>query len=439
MIYTTFAFNNLTSYMNDLLAIIILILLNGIFAMSEMALISAKKVKLQKQSDKGNRSARIALKLAEQPDKFLSTIQIGITLIGILTGIFSSDMLAKDFGDFLISKGLKDSYAYQLAQGIIVVCVTYLSIVLGELVPKRIGLNMADRAARTVSIPMYILSIIATPFVWILSKSTGLLVRLFGLQAEENQVTEEEIKTLIEEGTASGVVQEVEQDIVERTFMLGDMDIKSIMTRRKDTVNLKADMPYAEVARIISETPFEVYPVENPENGQIIGSMSLKNFAELSLDQTKFPRDVMNTPVFFPENMSVYRALGSMKERKLNRAFVCDEFGIFVGIITLRDILEALVGTVSDDANHNDIIQHSENEWYVDGQCPFHDFLLHFDIEDIDATQYNTMSGLVLDQMERIPKEGEFIHWQGWRIEIADMDGVRIDKLLVRKENEPEA
>ncbi len=422
--------------MNDLLAIILLILLNGIFAMSEMALISAKKVKLQKQSDKGNRSARVALKLAEQPDKFLSTIQIGITLIGILTGIFSSDMLARDFGDFLISKGLKASYAYQLAQGIIVVCVTYLSIVLGELVPKRIGLNMADRAARTVSIPMYVLSIIATPFVWILSKSTGLLVRLFGLQAEENQVTEEEIKTLIEEGTASGVVQEVEQDIVERTFMLGDMDIKSIMTRRQDIVSLKADLPYREVARVICETPFEVYPVEDPDNGQIIGSMSLKNFAQLSLDQTKFPRDVMNTPVFFPENMSVYRALDSMKERNQNRAFVCDEFGMFVGIITLRDILEALVGTVSE-ANRNDIVQRSENEWYVDGQCPFHDFLLYFDIEDVDAAQYNTLSGLVLDQMECIPKEGDFIQWQGWRIEIADMDGVRIDKLLVTKEPAP--
>ncbi len=421
--------------MSDLIAILILILLNGIFAMSEMALISAKRLKLQKQGDKGNRSARIALRLAEQPDKFLSTIQIGITLIGILTGIFSSDVLAKDFGNFLISKGLNASYAYQLAQGIIVVCVTYLSIVLGELVPKRIGLNMADRAARAVSIPMYVLSVIATPFVWILSKSTRLLVRLFGLQAEENQVTEEEIKTLIEEGAASGVVQEVEQDIVERTFMLGDMDIKSIMTRRQDTVNLKADMPYREVARVICETPFEVYPVEDPENGQIIGSMSLKNFAELSLDQTKFPRDVMNTLVFFPENMSVYRALDSMKKRKLNRAFVCDEFGMFVGIITLRDILEALVGTVSE-ANRNDIVQRGENEWYVDGQYPFHDFLLYFDIEDVEAAQYNTLSGLVLDQMERIPKEGEFIHWQGWRIEIADMDGVRIDKLLVRKENE---
>ena len=424
--------------MSDLIAILILILLNGIFAMSEMALISAKRLKLQKQGDKGNRSARIALRLAEQPDKFLSTIQIGITLIGILTGIFSSDVLAKDFGNFLISKGLNASYAYQLAQGIIVVCVTYLSIVLGELVPKRIGLNMADRAARAVSIPMYVLSVIATPFVWILSKSTRLLVRLFGLQAEENQVTEEEIKTLIEEGAASGVVQEVEQDIVERTFMLGDMDIKSIMTRRQDTVNLKADMPYREVARVICETPFEVYPVEDSENGQIIGSMSLKNFAELSLDQTKFPRDVMNTLVFFPENMSVYRALDSMKKRKLNRAFVCDEFGMFVGIITLRDILEALVGTVSE-ANRNDIVQRSENEWFVDGQYPFHDFLLYFDIEDVEAAQYNTLSGLVLDQMERIPKEGEFIHWQGWRIEIADMDGVRIDKLLVRKENEPAA
>lgn len=418
--------------MSDLLVILLLILLNGLFAMSEIALLSAKKVKLQKAGSKGSKAARIALELAEQPDKFLSTIQIGITLIGILTGIFSSDMLAKSFGDLLVENGVAASIAYKLAQGIIVVIVTYVSIVLGELFPKRIGLNMADKAATAVAIPMRILSIIAMPFVWILAKSTQGLLWVFGLKDEENQVTEEEIKTLIEEGTASGVVQEVEQDIMERTFMLGDMDVDSIMTRRQDVVMLDENMDYAAVAEIVCQSTFEVYPVRSSDNGSIIGGISLKDYARWSLHQNGKIKDFMCEPVFFPENMSVYKALEALKERNISRAFVCDEFGDFVGIITLKDMLEALVGTLSQDEN-SDIVQRSNDEWYVDGQCPFHDFLLYFDIEDIEADEYNTMSGLVLDLMEHIPTVGEFVEWQGFRIEIADMDGIRIDKLLVKR------
>ncbi len=418
--------------MSDLLVILLLILLNGLFAMSEIALLSAKKVKLQKAGSKGSKAARIALKLAEQPDKFLSTIQIGITLIGILTGIFSSDMLAKSFGDLLVEHGVAASIAYKLAQGIIVVIVTYVSIVLGELFPKRIGLNMADKAATAVAIPMRILSIIAMPFVWILAKSTQGLLWVFGLKDEENQVTEEEIKTLIEEGTASGVVQEVEQDIMERTFMLGDMDVDSIMTRRQDVVMLDENMDYAAVAEIVCQSTFEVYPVRSSDNGSIIGGISLKDYARWSLHQNGNIKDFMCEPVFFPENMSVYKALEALKERNISRAFVCDEFGDFVGIITLKDMLEALVGTLSQDEN-SDIVQRSNDEWYVDGQCPFHDFLLYFDIEDIEADEYNTMSGLVLDLMEHIPTVGEFVEWQDFRIEIADMDGIRIDKLLVKR------
>lgn len=415
--------------MADLLAILFLILLNGLFAMSEIALISAKKVKLQKAANKGSKSARIALKLAEQPDKFLSTIQIGITLIGILTGIFSSDLLAHAFGNWLVLKGIGAAYAYPLAQIIIVVVVTYVSIVLGELFPKRIGLSLSDKAATFVAVPMYVLSVVAMPFVWILSKSSALLAALFGIKESDNQVTEEEIKSLVEEGTVSGIVQEVEQDIVERTFMLGDMDISSIMTRRQEVVVVQDNLAYQDLAQIVSATPFEAYPVVDHTDGTILGIMTLKDFAQLSLHQDKHPADIVASPVYFPENMSVYKALEAMKKRNLSRAFVCDEFGGFVGVVTLKDMLEALVGDM--DNGEYCVVQRSEYEWYIDGQYPFHDFLLRFNIEDVEVTEYNTIGGLVLDKMEHIPVVGEFVEWRGIRIEVADMDGIRIDKLLL--------
>lgn len=251
-------------------------------------------------------------------------------------------------------------------------------------------------------------------------------------QIEENQVTEEEIKTLIEEGAASGVVKEVEQDIMERTFMLGDMDIESIMTRRQDVVMLREDMPYTEVAGVVRDTPFEVYPIRSKSNENIIGAMTLKDFARLSLNTELLPHDVMSMPVYFPENMSVYRALESMKEQNLSRVFVCDEFGSFVGIITLKDMLEALVGTLSEE-DEQEIVELEDGSWSVDGLCPYHDFLLYFDIDDADAAEYNTVSGLVLEKMERIPKTGEAVQWHGMRIEIADMDGIRIDRLRVKR------
>lgn len=403
--------------------------------MSEIALISAKKSKLQKAANRGSRSARVALKLLEQPDRFLSTIQIGITLIGILTGIFSGDVLADYLADFLVAHSFSVTYAHSFSQTIIVIIVTYFSIVLGELFPKRIGLNIADKVARIVAVPMYGLSVVAMPFVWLLSASTRVMVGLFGLHKKDEQVTEEEIKSLVEEGMASGVVQEVEQGIVERTFMLGDLDVASIMTRRREIVAVSSTASYEELAQVVSQTPFEAYPVMDDKTDELLGVMTLKDFAYLSLNQHVKLMDVVTQPVYFPTTMSVYKALEELRKRHLSRAFVCDEFGAFVGIITLKDMLEALVGDITE-GDAAEIVERNDHEWFVNGQCPFHNFLLYFDIEDVDAAEYNTLGGLVLELMERIPKEGESVQWRGWRMEVADMDGHRIDKLLVSRINQ---
>lgn len=417
--------------MIDLLIISLLIVLNGIFSMSEIALISAKKTKIQKAANQGNKSAKYALKLMEEPDRFLSTVQIGITLIGILTGIFSGDLLADYLADFLIEHKFPTSYAHSVSQTLIVVIVTYFSIVLGELLPKRMGLGAANKIAMVVAMPMYALSIAAMPFVWILSKSTYILTKLLGVKHKDEQVTEEEIKTLVEEGTASGVVQELEQNIVERTFMLGDLDVASIMTHRREMVVIPHTASYDYIAHIVSTTPFETYPVLAEDSDNVLGMMTLKDFASLSLTQDKQITEVMSKPVYFPTTMSVFKALEELRSMHLSRAFVCDEFGAFVGVITLKDILEALVGEFADDTE--DIVQRNESEWYVNGQCPFHKFLLQFNIENVDATEFNTVGGLVLELMERIPKVGECVQWREWRWEVADMDGPRIDKLLLRR------
>lgn len=262
----------------EIAIIIALILLNGVFAMSEIALISARKSSLSNDIRHGSSTARIALKLANDPDKFLSTIQIGITLIGILTGIYSGDVLATDFGNILTDAGVPATYAYLLAQTLIVILVTYLTIIFGELVPKRIGMSASTRAAKLLARPMYWLSVIASPFVWILAKSTSLIFNLLHINTAEEKVTEEEIKSMIDEGTENGEVQEVEQDIVDRVFSLGDRSINTIMTYRSDIVSIDIDMNNKQLYDIVCQHLYQVYPVTQGNTlDNIIGVVYLKD------------------------------------------------------------------------------------------------------------------------------------------------------------------
>lgn len=420
--------------MDEIIIIIGLILLNGIFAMSEVALISARKSRLSTDAKKGSKSASMALKVASEPDRFLSTVQIGITLIGILTGIYSGNKIATNFTEVLLSWGVSVRYASMLAQGIIVVVVTYLSIIFGELVPKRIGLNMAEGAAKIMARPMNVLSIIALPFVWLLSKSSAIMFNLMGFRESENKVTEEEIKSIIQEGAEVGQVQPVEQDIMQRVFLLGDLKVGSIMTHKNDIVCLESTMNANEVKQIIGENLYEFYPVVNGDLDKVGGVANLKDLV-LHLDKSDFNlSSLIHEAVYFHENMNVYKVLEQMKAKKISRALVCDEFGACAGIITLKDILEGLVGSVDDADEEPNIIARTNNDgWLVDGQCPMHDFLTYFNRQELfEKSDFHTLGGLLLQYLQHIPQSGETLEWNGFSFEVVDMDGARIDKVLVK-------
>lgn len=419
----------------EIFIIIGLILLNGILSMSEIALVSARKARLELDAKRGNKSAQTALKLAGEPDRFLSTIQIGITLIGILTGLYSGEAFAYNLAEVVRHVPVLEPYALGVSKTIIVIIVTYLTLIMGELVPKRIGMGYAERVSMLVAKPMYFLSKLALPFVWLLSKSTSLVIKITGIKAnEENKVTEEEIKAIVKEGFDGGEVQEVEQDIVERVFNLGDRNVGSIMTHRSDLVWLDVTDSIEKIREKVQENLFNIYPVAFEKFDNIKGVVYLKDLFG-RIDEPDFSlEEVIRPAQYLPENQSVYNALEQFKEARVKYGIVTDEFGGIQGIVTLKDIMEGLIGQVPEVGEEAEIVQRADGSWLVDGQYNFYDFLEYFDMEDLYAEHdYNTLSGLILEILERVPKTGETLTWLTFEFEIVDMDGARIDKVLVKK------
>ncbi len=422
--------------MEEIIIILALILLNGIFAMSEIAIISARKSSLQTDANKGSRAARKALHLQGNPDRFLSSVQIGITLIGLLTGMVSGNKVAVVFSDTLVTAGLNPDMAFGIAQTVIIIVVTYMSIVFGELVPKRIGLGAAERMAKIMAGPLDFVSRVSKPAVWLLSKSTSAIIMLLGLKEQESKVTEEEIKSIIQEGAEDGEVLPVEQDIVGRVFTLGDLSVDSIMTLRSDIVWLEKDMTEAQIKDVIHDNIYAIYPVVDRDMDNVIGIMHLKDFVTHSGRPDFSLERIITRPLYFHENMNVYKVLEGMKAKKASRALVCDEFGKCSGIITHKDILEALIGNMHDDTDEEpDIRERADGDgWIVDGQCTIYDFQNHFDLdEDIQDYESTTIAGLILETLEHVPEEGERIEWCHLSFEVATMDGPRIDKVFVRR------
>ena len=417
----------------DFLIIIILIILNGVFAMSEIAIISARKSSLMKESKEGNKNAKIALSLANQPDKFLSTIQIGITLIGILTGIYSGDTIAKELSNILIKINIPIIYASSISKIIVVALVTYLTLIFGELVPKRLAMIIPEKIAKAVASPMTILSKIGAPFVWILSKSALIVSKILGIKDDKNPITEEEIKSMVEEGKQVGEIKEVEQDIIERAFFLGDRKIESIMTHRSDIVCLDINMSVDEIKKIISKNPFSNYPLIDKNLDNIIGILRITDIFDKLNGKIKIEKFAKKVN-YFHNNMEVYLVLEEMKKNNIKIGFISDEFGNIDGMITQSDIFDALVGSISENKENKDIKERKNGGWFVDGQCPIYDFLEYFEIDDETVSNnYNTISGLILEILQHIPLEGESIKWKNLNIEIVDMDGARIDKIIVKK------
>lgn len=399
----------------ETLIIFLLILFNGILSMTEMAFVSSRKFR------------------QEADDHFLSTTQVGMTLIAILVGMLSAGAYSANLSAFLARWAPLQPHAHWIANVLVLTIVTYLTLVFGEIVPKRLGLLAADKIAKSMWGFMRLMRKITYPFVWLLTKSTHAIMVLFGLsELKEARVTEDEIIALIEEGREGGEIREVEQDLVERVFNLGDRTIESVMTHRSDLVWLDINDPIAENVAIVKENLHGIYPVADEDLDELLGVVYLKDLFG-TIDKKGFDlKSVIQKPLFLPENVSVYTAIEQIRHQYSKYALVTDEFGSIQGMVTHSDIMEALIGELPENQEDHDIVARPDGSFLIDGQCDFYDFLEHFDMEDLAVQyDYNTLSGLILDKLEHVPVTGETLQWEGLQLEVVDMDIARIDKVLV--------
>jgi putative hemolysin len=425
--------------MLEMIILLFLIFLNGLFVMTEIALVSARKSRLENLADKGDERARSALKLAENPELFLSTAQIGITLIAILVGFYSGEKFSADLQPYLEKIPFLRHYAANISTALILVFVTLLSIIFGELIPKRIGLLRAEQIARLVARPVRILSLITHPIVWLLNSTSNLFFRFFPITpSPDGAVTEDEIKAIINEGTEQGTIEEAEQEIIERVFHLGDRNITSLMTHRSDIIWFDLNENEETIKEKIIKEPHSVYPICDGEIDNIKGVVSIKDL--YVTDDSVLFKDIMTPALFVPENNTAYMVLEQFKQSRIHCCFIVDEYGSLLGLITLNDILEAIIGEIPQpDIPDYGIQERADGSFLVDGQMPFYDFLAHFHKADwMDEThhEFDTLAGFILNSLERIPHIGEKLEWRGFTIEIVDMDAQRIDKVLVTLSDE---
>lgn len=425
----------------ELLIITGLVLLNGIFAMSELSLVSSKKFKLESAKKRGSSGAKAALDLSENPTKFLSTVQIGITLIGVLLGVYSGENLTNDVKDILLQIPLIQPYAESLAVVAIVVFITYLSIVLGELFPKRLGMTFPEPIIIAMAKPMQILAKVTSPFVWLLTTSNDLLQHIFGIKKiSESRVSEEEIKSIIKESAEGGEIQDIEQNIVERVFELGDRKVNTLYTHRTDIVFFDVNDSWETIRTKINKEKHSAYPVCSDKNlDNVIGMVLLKDL--FSRDrQDEF--NIMNharEPLFLNENMYAYNVLEIFKREKMHYGIVIDEYGTTQGIVTMDDVVDALIGDVTElDQDEYKIIARDENSWLVDGQYSAIDFAKYFDLylDEEERDEYTTVAGLIIFMSDDLPEVGDKVVIGEYTLEVVDKDGQRIDKILVTKKTD---
>lgn len=418
----------------DLLILGALILLNGLFSMSEIALVSARKGRLEHWAEKGDKKAKSALELSSHPELFLSAVQIGITLISIITGVYSGERFGEDLLPYIVQLGIEPELADTISTTLIVIVITFLSIVFGELIPKRIGLLRSEKIARAVAGPMRSFAKATHPFVWSLNKTSTFFFSVFNIRkSTDDAVTEEEIKTLITEGTEAGTIEEAEQEIIERVFHLSDRSITSLMTHRSDIIWFDVQETEEQIKEKILHEPHSAYPICQGTVDHIKGVVSIKDLY-VSPDNRQF-KDIMQPALFIPENVSAYQVLERFKSSKIHSAFIVDEYGSILGMLTLNDILEAIVGDIpQEDVPDYEIMEREDGSFLIDAQIPFYDFLTRFEKTEWmneGEQDFDTLAGFILHELERIPHTGDTLTWKGFHIEIVDMDGHRIDKVLV--------
>ena len=429
----------------DIFIILGLILLNGVFAMSELAVVSSKRIRLQNLSDNGSRGAKAALQLADHPSRFLSTVQVGITLIGIFNGAFGEASLVARLTPQIASVAMFAEFAREIALGIVVIGITFASIVLGELVPKRIAMQYPETVAIMIAAPMQWLSRIVSPFVKILTATTEATMRLLGLhKPTDTFVTEEEITGMIREGTDAGVFERTEHDIVTRALRLDDQRLGALMTPRTDLAFIDLDDTIEQNLTKIADSSFSRFPVCRGDRSNIIGIVHAGDLFEQAIRGKSISsvdiEKVVKPALYVPETVSAMDLLETLKKNRAELALVIDEYGEIEGMVTLSDVMGALVGDVSvvdDEAHEADAVQRADGSWLVDGGISLDRFrdLFGSDLRfpEESAGAYHTLAGFVLTQLGRIPSVSEHFEWGGYRFEVMDMDRHRIDRLLVSK------
>jgi putative hemolysin len=427
----------------ELLILLGLIALNGLFAMSEIALVTARRTRLTKLAEDGDRRAAAALKLSEDPTAFLSTIQIGITSIGLLSGIMGEAVLAAPLSSWLQAHGAPEATAHVVATAIVVVVVTYVAIVIGELVPKRIGQLRPEAIARLVARPMQTLAMATRPFVAFLSFSTGTLLRMLRVKQNlQSNVTEEEIHAMLEEGSESGAIEEHEHEMVRNVFLLDDRKLGSLLVPRSNVIFIDIRRPVEENLRRLIESEHSRLPVCEDGLDKILGVIDAKQVLATAIKgQAPDFTSNLTQGVFVPETLTGYELLQQFRSKDTQMAFVIDEYGGIEGIVTLQDLLESVVGQWGAGAKEDaPATQRADGSWLLDGSIPTPDVkglleLRHLPQED--KTSYHTLSGMIMALLGRIPKPGDSAVWEEWRLEVVDMDGNRIDKVLASSNTQP--
>ena len=420
----------------EFFALGVLIVLNGLFAMSEIALVAARKARLMKLAAEGDSAAGVALKLAEDPTQFLSTVQIGITSIGILNGIVGEAVLAEPLAAWLQGLGMPASSAGIAATAGVVLVITYVSIVIGELVPKRIGQLSPESIARLVARPMVTLAFLTRPFVLLLSWSTHTLLRVLGVrQSNTSGVTEEEIHAMLEEGSEAGIIEQHQHEMVRNVFRLDDRQLGSLMIPRSDLVYVDLRQPVEQNIQAMIDSEHSRFPVCDGGLDNLLGVLHAKQaFASLARGEKPDFSQQLHPCVFVPETLTGMELLEQFRASGMQMAFVIDEYGELEGIVTLQDVLEAVTGEFTpNNAEDAWAVQRHDGSWLLDGAIPIpemKDRLLLKQVPEEDKGRYHTVSGMFMLLLGRVPQTGDRVEWQGWMFEVVDMDGKRIDKVL---------
>ncbi|MDO9601484.1 MAG: hemolysin family protein [Rhodocyclaceae bacterium] len=419
-------------------------MLNGAFAMSEIALVTARRARLVRLAEDGDSAAAVAVKLHDDPTRFLSTVQIGITSIGILSGIVGEAVFAAPLATWLIGLGLDAEVSMILATVLVVVTITYFSIVIGELVPKRLGQSNPEGVARLVARPMRALAVVTRPFVRLLSFSTDTILRLLGMRTQEApSVTEEEIHAMLEEGSEAGVIERQERDMVRNVFRLDDRQVGSLMIPRADIVYLDLELPVEENLRSVADSDHSRFPVCRGGLHEVLGTVSTKQLFNQSLKSGKVDLQSLLLPaVFVPETLTGMDLLDHFRASGTQMVIVVDEYGEVQGLVTLTDVLEAVTGEFKPRRQEDAwAVQREDGSWLLDGLIPIpelKDRLALKAVPEEDKGRYHTLSGLVMWLLGRLPQTGDSAAWERWRFEVVDLDGKRVDKVLASRLPEPE-